>query len=136
MMTNLMTILEKMVSISSNCPIVFLSSPSFVLPFSFVRTYVRIDCKKKSEFPIKKRRLTHRKCCKLSVFRRFLFCLFQTYSSSALLSRRRLYFCTYCHEFDSYNYPNILFHVLSTLRIISLIKREMLEKVRKFKDFY
>lgn len=42
----------------------------------------------------------------------------------------------YCHEFDSYNYLNILFHVLSTLRIISLIKREMLEKVRKFKDFY
>ena len=76
------------------------------------------------------------KCCKLSVFRRFLFCLFQTYSSSALLSRRRLYFCTYCHEFNSYNYPNILFHMLSTLRIICLIKREMLEKVRKFKDFY
>ena len=83
----------------------------------------------------KKRRLTHRKCCKLSVFRQFLFCLYQTYSSSALLSRHRLYFCTYCHEFDSYNYPNILFQMLSTVRPIGLIEREMLVKVRKFKDF-
>jgi hypothetical protein len=32
-----------------------------------------------------------------------------------LLCRRRRLFCTYCVEFNSYNYPNILFQTLSTL---------------------
>ena len=62
-----------------------------------------------------KRRLTHRKYCKLSVFRRFLFCFIEQVQALHLLCRRRRLFCTYCVEFNSYNYPNILFQMLSTL---------------------
>ena len=43
--------------------------------------------------------------------------------------------CISCHPPKCQNDTNILFQMLSTVRPIGLIEREMLVKVRKFKDF-